>query len=298
MTKKDDTAKSKMDAETAAPKTPPTAEEIEQSIKLALSAADTATNVAGEFNKIARDYGDVERGAKKILRMTTTVFISAAIATVGALTFSAMMHNRTLTEMETANNTSLEALVIFAENIEKLNEVTDRAQATLARQDEVEAAVKAAQAASEAAAATLATTKEELRAEMMAQLQEQMVTLDAYLDAASGRIDTALAEQVMVLDAALTPMAETIEKLRNQELIRIEEPAPQGEAATPAITLELLDQKLETMMLLQKELSAKINLGTAPATTRAARATPAPAARTTPRTVRKPKTDGNVITYP
>ena len=93
---------------------------VEDSIKIALDAADVATNVTDGFARITKDYSAVESEVKKVYRSATIVFVSSVAASLIAVVVASMMYYRTMESMQTANNTSLEALVIFAENVDKL----------------------------------------------------------------------------------------------------------------------------------------------------------------------------------
>ncbi len=108
---------------------------VEEGIKIALDAADAATNVTQEFARIKQDYVAVEGELKKIYRNATIVFASSAAASLIAVVAASMMYYRTIETMETSNNTSLEALVIFAENVDKLAAATTALDAAMAKQD-------------------------------------------------------------------------------------------------------------------------------------------------------------------
>ena len=98
---------------------------IEESIKIALDAADTATGVTAEFQTIRNDYAKVGGEVRKLYRYTATVFASSLVAAGGAMVVAAMMYYRTLGEMQTANASALEAVVLFAENVDRLITATD-----------------------------------------------------------------------------------------------------------------------------------------------------------------------------
>ena len=93
---------------------------VEDSIKIALDAADTATSAASEFDRIRVENGVVREDMKRVYRKVTIVFASALAGAVVSLLGASVIYYKTLSGMETANNTSLEALVIFAENVDKL----------------------------------------------------------------------------------------------------------------------------------------------------------------------------------
>ena len=117
---------------------------VEDSIKIALDAADVATNVTDEFARITKDYSAVESEVKKVYRSATIVFVSSVAASLIAVVVASMMYYRTMESMQTANNTSLEALVIFAENVDKLAASTTTLDEAMQDQEKLMTATEAA----------------------------------------------------------------------------------------------------------------------------------------------------------
>ena len=60
---------------------------IEESIKIAPDAADAATDVTSEYNKVNRIHQKLEAKVKMIHRYTT-IFVSSIVAGLGAIGFS------------------------------------------------------------------------------------------------------------------------------------------------------------------------------------------------------------------
>ena len=117
---------------------------VEDSIKIALDAADVATNVTDEFARITKDYSAVESEVKKVYRSATIVFVSSVAASLIAVVVASMMYYLTMESMQTANNTSLEALVIFAENVDKLAASTTTLDEAMQDQEKLMIATEAA----------------------------------------------------------------------------------------------------------------------------------------------------------
>ena len=105
---------------------------IEESIKIALDAADAATDVTSEYNKVNRIHQKLEAKVKMIHRYTTIIFVSSIVAGLGAIGFSSIMYFNTISDLNVMTATNREALVIFAEKVEILDEaMTELEQATL-----------------------------------------------------------------------------------------------------------------------------------------------------------------------
>lgn len=97
---------------------------VEDSIKIALDAADTATSAASELDSIRSENQKVRAEMKKVYRNMVLLMLSAFAGAAGSIFLASLMYYNALSEMKTANNTSLEALVIFAENVDKLAAAT------------------------------------------------------------------------------------------------------------------------------------------------------------------------------
>ena len=95
---------------------------IEESIKIALDAADAATDVTSEYNKVKREHKKLEMKVKQIHRYTTIIFGSSMIAAVVAMIFSSVLYFRSMSDLGVMTTTNREALVIFAENVDDLKD--------------------------------------------------------------------------------------------------------------------------------------------------------------------------------
>ncbi len=105
---------------------------IEESIKIALDAADAATDVTSEYNKVNRIHQKLEAKVKMIHRYTTIIFVSSIVAGLGAIGFSSIMYFNTISDLNVMTATNREALVIFAEKVEVLDKaMTELEEATL-----------------------------------------------------------------------------------------------------------------------------------------------------------------------
>ena len=95
---------------------------VQESIKIALDAADAATDVTSEYNKTKREHKKLEASVKSVHRFSIIIFGSSMVAAVAALLFASMIYFRTMSELSTMTTTSREALVVFAENVEGVND--------------------------------------------------------------------------------------------------------------------------------------------------------------------------------
>ena len=104
---------------------------VQESIKIALDAADAATDVTSEYNKTKREHKKLEASVKSVHRFSIIIFASSMVAAVAALMFAGMLYFRTMSELSTMTTTSREALVVFAENVEGVNDALDKMKVAL-----------------------------------------------------------------------------------------------------------------------------------------------------------------------
>lgn len=110
---------------------------VQESIKIALDAADAATDVTSEYNRVKRDHKKLETAVKQIHRYTSIIFASSMVAAVAALVFAALIYFRTLSDLTTMTTTSREALIVFAENVDTMNSSLEKLQTALDTQQQL-----------------------------------------------------------------------------------------------------------------------------------------------------------------
>ena len=104
---------------------------VQESIKIALDAADAATDVTSEYNKTKREHKKLEASVKSVHRFSIIIFTSSMVAAVAALLFASLIYFRTMSELSTMTTTSREALVLFAENVDGVNDSLNKMKGAL-----------------------------------------------------------------------------------------------------------------------------------------------------------------------
>jgi hypothetical protein len=112
---------------------------IEESIKIALDAADAATDITSEYNEINKNNKKLESEVKKIYMYTTIIFGSSIVAALASILFSAFIYFKSMSDLEVMITTNREALLIFAQNVDDLKETTSEFNRAVSLQEEVKA---------------------------------------------------------------------------------------------------------------------------------------------------------------
>jgi len=110
---------------------------VQESIKLALDAADAATDVTSEYSQVKREHKKLEQKVSNIHRYTTMTFVTAMVTAIVCLVFSATLYFQTISQLKAMSDTNLEGVVVFSENIQELNGVLEELNSALAQQAEL-----------------------------------------------------------------------------------------------------------------------------------------------------------------
>jgi predicted transcriptional regulator len=110
---------------------------IEESIKIALDAADAATDITSEYNGIKKKNQKLEAEVKKVFLYTTIIFGSSIFAAVVAIIFSSFIYFKSMSDLDVMTTTNREALVIFSQNVDALKETTQEYIQAVKLQEEV-----------------------------------------------------------------------------------------------------------------------------------------------------------------
>ena len=110
---------------------------VQESIKLALDAADAATDVTSEYNTIRKQNVILEAKVKQIHKYTTVVFVSSIISGLFVVIVSAFLFMQGSSKLSSMTETSREALVVFAENVEGVKGALEQLQTGIQEQGKI-----------------------------------------------------------------------------------------------------------------------------------------------------------------
>ena len=185
---------------------------VQESIKLALDAADAATDVTSEYSQIKREHRKLEKNVSQIHRYTTITFVTAIGAAVLSLGFSAMLYFKTLGELRLMTTTNREGLVVFAENIEQLNSVLGELSGSLEQQGELVALNREATVKITELAKLISASSQQLSGDIKVS-SDAMVLSNEELGKYLG--DTIINQAMNHLNSVAVQLASTESKLSN-----------------------------------------------------------------------------------
>lgn len=110
---------------------------MQESIKIALDAADAATDVTSEYKRMKNEYIKSELKVKEIHKYTTIIFSASIGTAVVAILLTGLLYFKSLSELEDMTSTSREALVVFAENVESVNQAVQNMNESLQKHSDL-----------------------------------------------------------------------------------------------------------------------------------------------------------------
>ena len=227
---------------------------VEDSIQVALDAADTATNVAEEFNGIKEQFEVVNIQAKRIYQTVSIIFISSITAATLAILFGALIYYKNLSTVKENSALALEATAILVESMSELEAGLGLVEENLATQTQIkeilskveEAVGKASSDLSGAELRYNAAIKQSMleTERLMKQFFERTPAINSDINQG---VDAEILASLKLLKSSLLPIPDTGESASNK--------VPQ---VPVNLTLQQIQQSVDEMILLQKDMAAKI----------------------------------------
>lgn len=110
---------------------------VQESVKLALDAAEAAADITAELNKVKEENKRLIDGVSAVYKHSRTIAIIAGVAVFSVLALSLIMHFRSVSSLEILSRTSREALVVFAENVDGMKKSAVNLEGALQRQSDI-----------------------------------------------------------------------------------------------------------------------------------------------------------------
>ena len=229
---------------------------VQESIKLALDAADAATDVTSEYSQVKREHKKLESKVSQIHKYTTITFVTAMAAAVAGIGFSAVLYFKTLGELRLMTKTNREGLVVFAENIDEMNTVLADLNVALAQQAELVALNKESSDKMTQMMQLIEMTSQTLTNEMKASAEAMAASNQALSESLSTEViskamgqNNQLAVKLASMEAALGKSIKNVEgKLVNNAEIGALSAAQQNTSAQVEM---LAGQNMKILRLLE-----------------------------------------------
>ena len=197
---------------------------MQESIKIALDAADAATDVTSEYKRIKNEHIKAEQKVKEIHKYTTIVFSSSIATAVIAIILTGLLYFKSLSELEDMTNTSREALVVFAENVENVNKAVENMNSSLASHSDLISANNKIQDALVELSSAIKANDKNLMVNLSTEISNLSNGLSQSIKEESNKLGKSIAESGVVTSAKLNKelgkMIEANKKNQNTKLLK------------------------------------------------------------------------------
>ena len=232
----------------------PSKQAVEDSIQVALDAADTATNVAEEFNGIKEQFEVVNIQAKRIYQSVSIIFISSIAAASVAILVGSLIYYKNLSTVKENSAMALEAVAILVDSMSELEAGLGLVEANLANQTEIKSILNTLEEAAVKASSDLSGAEQRYNAAIKQNILDTERLMKQFLEMSSstnaddvGGANAEILESLNLLKASLLPNDDPDEDNVNQV----------GQVPVNS-TLQKIQKRVDEMIMLQKDMAAKM----------------------------------------
>ena len=197
---------------------------MQESIKIALDAADAATDVTSEYKRIKNEYLKAEQKVKEIHKYTTIVFSSSIATAIIAIILTGLLYFKSLSELEEMTNTSKEALVVFAENVENVNKAVDNMNSSLSKHTDLVNANEQIQIALDNLSNAIKSNDKNLMVNLSKEISNLSNGLSKSIKEESSKLGKSIAENNVVTSASFNKefkkLMQESKKSQNTKLLK------------------------------------------------------------------------------
>ncbi len=197
---------------------------MQESIKIALDAADAATDVTSEYKRIKNEYLKAEQKVKEIHKYTTIVFSSSIATAIIAIILTGLLYFKSLSELEEMTSTSKEALVVFAENVENVNKAVDDMNSSLSKHTDLVNANEQIQTALDNLSSAIKANDKNLMVNLSKEISNLSSGLSKSIKEESSKLGKSIAENNVVTSASFNKefkkLMQESKKNQNNKLLK------------------------------------------------------------------------------
>ena len=227
---------------------------LENGIKVALDAADTASGVTEEFNNVREQFEVVNIQAKRIYQSVLIIFISSIVAAIISLGAGLLMYYKALGTLRTNSNMAIEALAIFTENVSTLDKSIMTVETNTQNQEIIKSTLKDVRSAAEKASKDIASAESKYNQAIKISVKDTERVIKDFAE-------TTLIDLKTQSDATQMQLMKQIEGIQKFFAPKTEDETGETDAGDNIVTQKqflTLEEKVDRIIVLQKELAANM----------------------------------------
>ena len=238
----------------------PSKSTIEESITVALDAADTAATVTEEFNGIKEQFEVVNIQAKRIYQSVLIIFVSSIIAASVSGIAAFAIYFKSLSELDTSNRMAIESIAIFTERVGALETAMATIETNTKNQETIKNTLDTLQDAALKASDDVASADQRYNQAIKIGVTETERLINQFTTSTLSKLSDQVSEDTAELRFLVAEMQKLAEVSPDEAPSQAPEMKPEIDISTP-MEVDKLDElkvKFDEMLLLQKEIAAKL----------------------------------------
>ena len=235
---------------------------LEETSKVALDAADAATRAAEEIHGVKKEYDGLLKSNRGVLRGLSIALVSAAIGLLVAVGASALVYYKSRAQFEKSDEMLLQAVAVFAENVDELTLAQTNLNALIETQNDLRNEIGLARKSLDIVPAKIDETLTTLLPKVSSAVDASQAAIEESVTASTELAMADLSQKFTVVFDEVEAISALLEKAISDATSSAEVSTnePNEDIDTSAYELVNVQSDLEQIILLQKELSAKITL--------------------------------------
>ena len=235
---------------------------LEETSKVALDAADAATRAAEEIHGVKKEYEGLLKSNRGVLRGLSIALVSTAVGLLVAVGASALVYYKSRAQFEKSDEMLLQAVAVFAENVDELTLAQTNLNSLIETQNDLRNEIGLARKSLDTVPAKIDETLATLLPKISSAVDASQVAIEESVTASTELAMADLSQKFTVVFDEVEAISVLLEQAISDATSSTEVTTtkPDADTATSAYELVNVQSDLEQIILLQKELSAKITL--------------------------------------
>lgn len=235
---------------------------LEETSKVALDAADAATRAAEEIHGVKKEYEGLLKSNRGVLRGLSIALVSAAVGLLVAVGASALVYYKSRAQFEKSDEMLLQAVAVFAENVDELTLAQTNLNTLIQTQNDLRNEIGLARKSLDTVPAEIDKTLATLLPKISNAVDASKVAIEESVTASTELAMADLSQKFTVVFDEVKAISVLLEQAISDATSSTEVNTTESNenTATSAYELVNVQSDLEQIILLQKELSAKITL--------------------------------------
>ena len=235
---------------------------LEETSKVALDAADAATRAAEEIHGVKKEYEGMLKSNRGVLRGLSIALVSTAVGLLIAVGASALVYYKSRAQFEKSDEMLLQAVAVFAENVDELTLAQTNLNTLIETQNDLRNEIGLARKSLDTVPAEIDKTLATLLPKISNAVDASKVAIEESVTASTELAMADLSQKFTVVFDEVKAISVLLEQAISDATSSTEVNTTESNESTATSAYELanVQSDLEQIILLQKELSAKITL--------------------------------------